>query len=191
MAIDPSTEQQTALRTLQQRLGGVLEGVSWTAPAALHLTLKFLGEQEEKRLPAIAESLRQAVLPAAPFNLQFKGLGVFPSPRRARIIWAGIAAGRDELASLAHSLEEALAETGFPRESRPFKAHLTLGRVRRPLSEQLLRDLLAGESSFSTAESAVQSLRLYRSRLSPRGAQYSALQEFFLSDRGKLRESKN
>ncbi len=150
-----------------------------------------MGEQEEKRLPAIEASVHQALLKAAPFGLQFKGLGVFPSPRRARIIWAGVAAGTDELASLARSLEDTLAEKGFSREKRPFRAHLTLGRVRRPLPEGLLPAGLAGESAFSTAQSTVQSLRLYQSRLTPRGAQYTVIQEFFLSDRGKLRESKN
>ncbi len=146
----------------------------------MHLTLKFLGEQPEERLQAIAGAVRRAAREAAPFELQFRGLGVFPSPQRARIIWAGAAAGAAGLAALARLLEQALAGEGFPRENRPFRAHLTLGRVRRPLPEQLLRRQLAEGATFVTPASTVPSLRLYRSRLTPQGAHYTALEEFFL-----------
>lgn len=186
VAIDPTGEQREQLRQLQERLGTSLDGVRWVHPAALHLTLKFLGEQSEERLPVIFEAMRKAAAPAGPFTLQFGRAGVFPSPQRARVIWAGVRTGASDLGTLAGALEAALAEQGFPPGKRSYRAHLTLGRLRRPFPEKQLRDLLEAELSFSTAKYTVQSMRLYRSFLSPRGARYTVLKEIsFARDRGK------
>lgn len=186
VAIDPSAEQRSELQRLQQRLDGLLDGVRWVPRASLHLTLKFLGEQEAARLEAIVEAMREAALSAGPFTLQFGGAGAFPSPQRPRIIWAGVARGEGPLGALARSLEAALTGRGFPAERRPFRAHLTLGRARRPLPERAFPGLLAAEAGFSTPPGLVRSLQLYASTLSPRGARYTALNEiFFAGDRGK------
>lgn len=186
VAIDPSEEQREELRLLQQRLSGSLDGVKWIRPAALHLTLKFLGEQEEDLLTVIIEAMQEAAPVVKPFTLQFGRIGVFPTPRRARIIWAGVTMGAGDLGTMAGSLEAALAKKGFPAEKRSFKAHLTLGRVRRLLPEKTLQGVLGVESSFTTKRAPVQSMRLYRSRLSSAGAHYTVLKEiFFYQDRGK------
>ena len=79
--------------------------------------------------------------------------------------------------TLAAILEETLEEKGFPADNRPFKAHLTLGRIRRPLPEETVQRLLGTESSFTTETAAVRSMRLYESRLSRQGANYTILNE--------------
>lgn len=183
VAIDPSAEQREQLCLLQQRLSGSLDGVKWIPPAGLHLTLKFLGEQEQDLLPVIIEAMKEAVPAVNPFALQFGRIGVFPSPQRARIIWTGVTTGAGEIGKMAGSLEAALAGKGFSAERRPFKAHLTLGRVRRPLPEKPLQHVLRAGASFATERAAVQSICLYQSRLSSRGAQYTALKEIFFSER--------
>jgi len=179
VAIDPSAEQQEQLHRLQRDLSGSLDGVKWIPPAGLHLTLKFLGEQEQDLLPVIMEAMEEAAPAVAPFTLQFGRIGVFPSPQRARVIWTGVTAGADEIDTLAHSLEAALVGKGFLAERRPFKAHLTLGRIRRPLPGQQLQPLLKARTSFTTKGAPVQSMRLYQSHLSSRGAHYTALKEIF------------
>jgi 2'-5' RNA ligase len=186
IAITPSGEQREELGRLQQRLGSTLEGVKWVAPPSLHLTLKFLGELEESRRTAITAAMRGCARGAAPFALRFGGAGVFPSMRRARVIWTAVKEGTGEVSALAAALEAELVKRGFPAESRPFRAHLTLGRIRRPLPAGVLERLLKEESPFSTGVTVVRSLSLYRSHLSPRGASYSALEEIYLADnRGK------
>ena len=186
IAVAPSEKQKEELHRLQLRLERSLDGIKWVRPAAQHLTLKFLGEQEEKLPAAITGSMQNAARTMKQFNLQFEGIGVFPSPRRARVIWAGVAAGAAELRTLTSALEKELAAKGFPAEKRSFRAHLTLGRVRHPVSEKVLQALLKRESSFLTGIARVQSFSLYRSRLTPAGPQYTALKEiFFDQDRGK------
>ena len=93
IAIDPSAEQREGLQSLQQRLAGSLDGVKWARPEGLHLTLKFLGEQEEDLIHEIIAAMEKAAALTTPFNLQFGQAGVFPSPQRARIIWTGVRSG--------------------------------------------------------------------------------------------------
>lgn len=179
IAIDPSTDQREDLHSLQHRLAGSLDGVRWVRTEGLHLTLKFLGEQKADILPAIIAAMRKTAAVTTPFKLQFGRTGVFPSPRRARIIWSGIRAGAAEVRKMAALLEEALAEIGFPAENRSFVPHLTLGRVRRPLPEATVQRLLGTESSFTTETADVRSMRLYETLLSGRGARYTILKEIF------------
>lgn len=186
IAVAPSEKQKEELHRLQLRLERSLDGIKWVRPAAQHLTMKFLGEQEENRPAVITRSMHRAAGKIEPFTLQFEGVGVFPSPRRARVIWAGVSTGAAELKTLASALEKELAAQGFPAEKRSFRAHLTLGRVRRPVPEKVLQDLLEAEASFFTGITRVQSFSLYRSRLTPGGARYTVLKEIFFEQyRGK------
>ncbi len=177
IAIDPSAEQKENVQALQRRLASLLDGVRWVRPEGLHLTLKFLGEQKESAVPSIITAVKQAAASTAPFNMRLGRTGVFPSPRRARIIWTGLLEGAADVKTLAASLEEALAMKGFPAENRPFKAHLTLGRARLPLPVGTVERLLSAESSFSTKPVPVRSLRLYESTLTPGGAIYRSLED--------------
>ncbi len=183
IAIDPPVEQREKLQMLQQRLAHSLDGVKWVSPDGLHLTLKFLGEQEEGRLHSIIAAMKKTAGSTAPFYLQFARIGLFPSPQRARIIWAGIGTGAAETKELAALLEDELAKGGFPLEQRPFKAHLTLGRIRRPLPAERLSRLLDSENNFSTEKAAVRSMRLYESRLSAHGARYTELEEIIFMEK--------
>lgn len=186
IAASPSEEQTKELSLLQERLDRSLEGIRWARPEALHLTLKFLGELEEHLLESIAQSMKSAARSIKPFNFSFKGIGVFPSPRRARVIWSGVAEGAEELKRLAQALDDQLAAKGFPAEKRPFKAHLTLGRMRRSVPEKTLLTLLSNKSSFFTGTTRMEHFSLYRSRLLPEGAHYTSLNKiFFGPDRGK------
>lgn len=183
IAMDPPVEQREKLQMLQQRLAYSLDGVKWIAPDGLHLTLKFLGEQEEERLHSIVDAMRKTAGSTAPFYLQFARIGLFPSPQRARIIWTGIGTGAAETKELAALLEDELARRGFPLERRPFKAHLTLGRIRRPLPAERLLRLLGAENNFTTGTAAVRSMHLYESRLSPHGARYTKLEEIIFMEK--------
>ncbi len=167
---------------VRRRLAGArsllpdLRGVRWAAERQLHFTLKFLGDVEEERI----EAARRATAAAArggpgSFRLALEGLGAFPPKGAARVVWAGCGAGAEALASLAATVEEAFDTAGFPREERPFSPHLTLARVRDPLSGRRLAQALPSvpEEPFGTV--LVGSIVLYRSDLSPAGPDYSEL----------------
>ena len=153
------------------RLRDVAPGVAWVADSNLYVTLKFLGQVDAGRLPAIGEAL--GVASRWPrFELAVRGLGAFPSATRPRVVWAGLdPAGA--LGALAAQLDGALAELGFPRESRPFAAHVTLGRVREPRRQPALAEALARAGDFGRLP--VTAVSLMQSELQATGARYQPL----------------
>jgi 2'-5' RNA ligase len=103
--------------------------VRWMAPEALHLTVKFLGDTEGDGVADIERVLAAAAARRAPIRLRIGGLGAFPSLRRANVLWVG-AAPDPELLALQKDVELALSRLGYPREQRPFRPHVTIGRLR-------------------------------------------------------------
>jgi 2'-5' RNA ligase len=165
---------------LRQRLAATVDrlrphasDVAWVAPANLHVTLKFLGQIDPGRVPALTEALRAAAAPHAPFTLAVTGLGAFPTPGRPRVIWAGLADAAGALRRLAGAVDAAAAALGVPAETRPFAAHVTLGRVREARRQPRLAEALERPESFGAL--AVTRVCLMRSELSPRGARYTEL----------------
>jgi 2'-5' RNA ligase len=160
---------QAALRTA----AGAAD-VRWTPVDQLHVTLKFLGEVAAERLAEIEKATAAAAAGHAPPSLVARGMGGFPSARRPRVVWAGLVAG-PELAALAASVERELAALGIPPENRPFRAHVTLGRVRS--ATRLGRLATAIEAAADTRFGAwtPTELTLYQSRLRPSGAVHEPL----------------
>ncbi|MDH3496395.1 MAG: RNA 2',3'-cyclic phosphodiesterase [Gemmatimonadota bacterium] len=146
--------------------------VKWVEAAGIHLTLKFLGEVDAGREPAVRAALADACAPARRFQLPIAGFGAFPTPARPRVVWVGCEPV-PALELLQHGVETAFATLGFPVEGRPFRPHLTLGRAKRDVRTRVpgLADVLS-RLSF-TAAVAVESVELMESRLSPAGAQYA------------------
>ena len=140
--------------------------------------MKFLGGIDVARLALVRDALDTAVRGCQPFDFGVTGLGAFPSPTRARVIWAGAGRGGPELEAAAGRIDRALAAVGFPAEERAFSPHVTLGRVREPRRHDRLADLLGRSETFGTFR--VDRVSLMRSDLSPRGARYSELSAHFL-----------
>ena len=115
---------------VQDQIRKLAPDVKWVAPECFHVTMKFLGNQPEDRLPLVSAAIRDGVAGFRPFDVSISGLGAFPSPARARVVWVGIDEGRRELIRLAETVDENLGKLGFPREERSFKAHITIGRVK-------------------------------------------------------------
>jgi 2'-5' RNA ligase len=133
VAVFPPPEVQEALHRAALALPSS-EAFRLTAPEKIHLTLKFLGEVPERALVQTKESLGPACEGHEPFEVETSGFGVFPSERRARILWAGVGEGSGRLRDLARDVESALASVGFEREAQSYVPHMTLGRVRgRPV----------------------------------------------------------
>jgi 2'-5' RNA ligase len=143
--------------------------------ANYHLTLKFLGSIDEHSAVDIGAALSRAVSGIQAFDIALRGLGAFPTPDRARVIWSGVDAGGPALASLAGAVEEALVLLGFPRDARAFSAHVTLGRVREPRRNPALAEALTRAAVVELGSTRVDRVVLMRSDLSPRGARYSEL----------------
>jgi 2'-5' RNA ligase len=154
------------------RAGGVR--ASWLRPDAMHLTLKFLGDVEEGALPDVIEGVRLAASRTPAFRFRTTMPGAFPSPRRPRVIWLGVEPV-DELFGLWEALEAELSCLGFERERRPFRPHITIGRIRSPGAAGDLTRLLAElERPEETVD--VRDVRVVKSTLKPSGAVHEVLE---------------
>jgi 2'-5' RNA ligase len=111
-----------------ERGSGDPRPVRWVRMDGLHVTVRFLGPTPEDRLPGVERALVAAAGASAPFRPRLHGGGGFPRPDRPRTLWLRITDGSDDLAALAQRLDDDLAEHEWPREQRPFRAHLTLAR---------------------------------------------------------------
>jgi 2'-5' RNA ligase len=171
-----------ALAAAVERLRPRAAGVAWVANPNLHVTLKFLGEVDEARLPAVQGALRRAVAGLAPFEVRVRALGAFPTPARPRVLWAGIADAGGRLGALARRVDEALGGAGFPREARPYAGHITLGRVREPRGDPALAAALAEAAHLDFGAVQVTHVVLMRSELSRCGARHSPVESWGLAD---------
>ena len=148
--------------------------IRWTRPEAMHLTLKFLGGSVPR---SAAEGAVAAMGPAlagsSPFELGVRGLGAFPSPERARVLWAGVEDPSGALSALQSSIESGTAGLGPP--TGEFHAHVTLGRLRDRRGRADLSGLIEPMAERSFGGVDVREAVLYRSELTPRGPRYEAV----------------
>jgi 2'-5' RNA ligase len=178
--LDEGAQQAVAgavagLRALSEReRQGSTRGVGWVDARHLHLTLHFLGEIDEARLPSLTESLAPALDLALP-RIGLAGWGVFPPRGPARVIWLGVTQGAESLASAHEVLGRRLRAAGLTPESRPFSPHLTVGRVRTPSGLHWNR-LAAAMPSAPVGEWDLRACTVLQSHLSPAGPTYRALQ---------------
>jgi RNA 2',3'-cyclic 3'-phosphodiesterase len=150
----------------------------WVDPYGIHLTLKFLGNIDAEKVGAIVEMMDDAAHATPPFHLELKGLGAFPDPRRAQVIWVGVGGDIEKLQDLQKRLESNLANLGFPPEGRTFTPHLTLARIRdyaTPVQRQTLGDGITSFKLESDRIFQVSSLSLMKSQLTRSGAIYTEL----------------
>jgi 2'-5' RNA ligase len=144
IAIELSEESRTELARLQSRLkeASPPTAIRWTDPKNVHLTLHFLGDLAEDQLENVSRTVSDAAAPHTPFSLSLSSLGCFPNLRRARIVWVGITGDTDRLVALQSDLGDRLKKgIGFEPESRTYSPHLTIGRVKKGLTQNPLREL--------------------------------------------------
>lgn len=149
--------------------------IKWVQADALHVTVKFLGEVEESKRTPVEQGLAAAVGDTRAFTLPVGEFGTFPPVKQPRVLWVGCETV-PVLELLADAVERQLADVGFPVEGRPFRPHITVGRVRRdarPAQLEDLRDRLAALEFFE--EPNIESVDLMRSHLGPKGPRYERL----------------
>jgi 2'-5' RNA ligase len=189
IAVPLAASVRERLRELQDAVEAQVhpKTARWIPEENIHITLHFLGETEENRVAAVTEAIDSATARHAPFEFTISGTGCFPSPRKPRVLWAGVRQGEDRLVALAHSVQEALKQRGFPPPDRDFHPHVTLAYVRKqtkppqarqlpPLMEQASPELLG-----AGLEERLTTVALYQSTLSKQGAQYAIIHRSELS----------
>jgi 2'-5' RNA ligase len=172
---------RTHLDALASAVGGLhdrLPGARWAPVENQHVTLKFLGSTPADALPDVLAALESSAASHRPSDVALGGLGAFPSARRARVLWARVDDPSSLLTSLAGALDANLAPLGYRIEKRPFTPHLTLARFREPAR---VDGIVSGFDWNPPEPWTVQTIELYLSRLSPRGATYEPVTSVALS----------
>src|SRR5579875_1429122 len=182
IAIDLGKAIRDRCLALQETLARDGAEVKWVEEENLHLTLLFLGEVEDRDLPALCQTVADCCAFRAPFTLSVETVGCFPNLRRPRVIWVGVGAGSAEVCALHDALETPLLELGcYRREERTYTPHITLGRVKGERSITALTTALARQAKWRGGETDVREVRVLSSELTPQGPIYTVL------SRAKLR----
>ncbi|HAH21133.1 MAG: 2'-5' RNA ligase [Omnitrophica WOR_2 bacterium GWF2_43_52] len=182
IAIELEEKIKEFLSKIQAELKKLDEDIKWVTPHNAHLTLKFLGEVEEQKIPKIIQLLKEIACAAKPFTIEIKDIGSFPNLKSPRVIWVGVEKGKEELTRLAHTVEDALVSLKFPKESRAFSTHFTLGRVKHIKDTQGFQKEVE-QIQFPLLAQEVTSVTLFKSTLTPKGPIYEKLTETNLSGR--------
>ena len=160
---------------------------SFPQPAALHLTLRFLGNIDHSQANTIKRCMAETARRFSPFDLILGGMGGFPKPAKARVLWAGVIEETGQMEKMVSALNQCLFKQiqGLPYPEKRFSPHLTLARSRKPVSIQpFLQERLAafepGEKTgnpdrYFTADHMI----LYKSFLKPSGAVH---QKFYTAE---------
>jgi 2'-5' RNA ligase len=194
-----------AVQAEVQELGRAFRPVR---PEGLHLTLAFLGQRPDAEIPALGGALRRAASGSPPFRLGVAGLGIFPSPDRPRVLWAGLTGDLQDLDRLRLAVWGEIEALSIPLQRQPFRPHITLARGRETkmgeraeqakLEARLLRRIVSGHADEPFGEWTASEVSLMQSELLPGGregevgpqagwpggARYSALAQVRLAETG-------
>ena len=180
VAIELSAGIKSELTRVQEMLEEKIATphLRWVDPAKVHLTLKFLGNVPLDRIQEITAALKEACAEVSPFIMDVSGLGCFPTTNNPRVVWVGVQEETGRLKRLQERVEERLAVLGFKPERRPFRAHLTLGRVRKQAhvgARRIIGGIVSTTSVGDLGQMEVGEISLMKSKLHPTGAEYIRL----------------
>ncbi len=178
IAVELSEEQRNNLEKLQQAVKKAGMQAKIVEKENLHITLKFLGEIQNKDLEIVKESLQEAVEGVKKFEISISGVGAFPSIAKPGVIWAAVEDGKDELMDLASRVDEKVVVHEF--DSKPFSPHITVARLRTQKHIAALAEIERDFEEFEFGKTVVSEVKLKKSELTPRGPIYSDILNFRL-----------
>jgi len=147
---------------------------SWSRVENIHLTLKFFGSVEVKRIEKISEAAERVVKQFSTFQIGVGGTGVFPRPSRPQVLWIGVSDPSGQLSVLQERFENECAAEGFAKEDRAYHPHLTIARTRKPEGARSLANAHL-KMPFETIQIDLTELVVFRSELSSKGSRYTAI----------------
>ena len=179
LAIELPEEIRKEIANIQDHLKKNIRGViTWVRPERIHLTLKFFGNISGDDVVNISRVVENSVAGVRPFSLSVKAVGVFPDVMRPRVVWLGINGDVVPLSNLHKVMDRGFQDYGFKREERPFRPHLTLGRIKSPKGMVGLATVVEGGGGYISGQFQAGGLTLFKSDLTPGVAIYTKLAWF-------------
>jgi 2'-5' RNA ligase len=176
IAVDISEAIRTNTIALQESLAKTGAEVKWVEPESIHITLLFLGEVDDRELPAICRAVKDISAREAPFALRVAGVGAFPNARHPKILWAGITDGAEALRRLYDDLETKMLDLGcYRKEERGYTPHLTLGRAKADRDGFTLAPELAKRTDWDGGRTMIEEVLVFSSKLERDGPVYTVL----------------
>ena len=180
IAIELPSQIKLKIEDIQSKLRSSGSDVRWTRPEGIHLTLKFLGNIEQEKIPEISNVIERCSTGNTSFMLDVCSLGAFPNERNPKVVWVGTKDDSGNLHKLQRTLEKGLSNIGFKEEKRAFSPHLTLGRVKSPKKKRELAQQLEDCRQCECGTFEAKEVCLLKSELKRGGAVYTKLRTFAL-----------
>ena len=155
------------------------EKIKWVHPDNMHLTLFFLGETEDSQIQSIGTGLREIAENSMQISLMLSGIGVFKNIRDPRVIWIGLKENQ-YLVDFHSRIQKFIGDQGFPKDDRPFRPHLTIGRPKRIHNRETLREIIEKNRDRTFQESIVEDIIFYQSIRKERGPEYRVIEKLGL-----------
>ena len=176
LGISLSDGLRQRLAAMQQTLSRTGARVLWTQPEAMHVTLLFLGDLDDQKLVKVCQAVDRQTTRFPRFAMAIRGLGGFPTPRRPKILWAGIHDGATELVQIYQHFEQLFAESiGYQPEERDYTPHITLGRIKADEASQRIAHELPRYSDHAFGDMPVSEIHVFRSELRREGPEYTVI----------------
>ena len=178
LAFDLSQPVKETLADIQKQLHVAEHKIKWVNPEQMHLTIKFFGGLNIKKIAPLTAVINDMTKTCDPFILELDTLGAFPSMHNPNVLWVSLNDQKNQLSDFVAQIENTAAKVGLPKETRVFKPHITLGRVK---SIQNIEQLKIGMKEIKIpeeTEQAFESLTFYQSTLNSNGPIYTTLERF-------------
>jgi 2'-5' RNA ligase len=164
------------LLTFEKEIEKTGADVKLVEPENIHITIKFLGDTDEKNIDDIERLMKDSVQGIKPFSITLQGTGVFPNQKYIKVLWIGIK-DNGTIGTIAQMIDEKLSLLGYKKEKRDFSPHLTIGRVRTARNKEPLLRVIENHASEEFTNQNIHVILLKKSELTPKGPIYTTLRE--------------
>jgi 2'-5' RNA ligase len=186
IAFDLPDDVLETISEIQKQLQKKGLKLRWVSVCNIHLTVKFIGDLPADRIDRVAHIMSESAERFSPITIHASGMGVFPGLRRPNVLWMGIRGEMDLLICFQKTLDENLERIGIRAEKRPFRGHLTIGRVKGDPDMELLKESLRLFDDFQTRPFTIKEVKLFQSELTPAGAVYTCIKSIALSGQTEM-----
>jgi len=174
IAID--VEQSSQITDIVNDLNNSGANIKLVKPENMHITIKFLGDTDEKFVGRIREIMEKSVENIESFEIKLKSIGVFPNQDYIKIIWIGIEQ-YEKIVEIAKKINKGLSKIGFKKEKREFSPHLTIGRVKNSKNKDKILHIINRYENTEFNTYKIKSIKLIKSELRSKGPIYTTIEE--------------